>query len=160
MAEAVTEASSAEQPHRPVDLNGSFRFKVDSKGRVALPAKFRKVLSNDLVVTLELGDECVYVFESPDFDDWIKKLFAERFGEYKSSNRQHVKLRSLLKARANDVEVDGSGRIMLPAEVRAAAGIEKDVVVVGNTGYFEIWDAKRYDEEYADVDLTVFYEES
>lgn len=160
MTEAVTEAKQAEQPHCPVDLNGLFRFKVDSKGRVALPAKFRKVLSKDLVVTLEPADECVYVFENPDFNAWVDQLFADRFGEYKASNRKHVKLRSLLKARANDVEVDGSGRIMLSSDVRAAAGIDKDVVVVGNTGRFEIWDAKRYDDEFADVDLSVFYEES
>ena len=47
-------------PREAVDLNGEFHFKVDAKGRVALPAKFRKVLTKDLVVTLELGNECVY----------------------------------------------------------------------------------------------------
>lgn len=157
MAEAVEKAELADQPHVPVDLNGEFRFKVDSKGRVALPAKFRKVLSKDLVVTLELGNECVYVFETPDFNAWINKLFVDKFGEFKESDRMHVNLRRKLKGRARDVEVDASGRIMLPAEVRELAGIDKDVVVVGNTGRFEIWDAKRYEQIDEDVDLTLFY---
>ncbi len=151
------EVKLAEQPREVVDLNGIFRFKVDGKGRVALPAKFRKVLSKDLVVTLELKDECVYVFETPDFNDWVHKLFVDKFGEYKESDRMHVRLRSKLKARANDVEVDSSGRIMLPAEIRAAAGIDKEVVIVGDTGRFEIWDAKRYEQVDAEVDLGLFY---
>lgn len=157
MTEAVPQAELADRPHEPVDLNGEFRFKVDSKGRVALPAKFRKVLSKDLVVTLELEDECLYVFETPDFNKWVEKLFADKFGEYKESDRMHVKLRRKLKGRANNVEVDASGRIMLPAEVRAAAGIDKEVVLVGNTGRFEIWDAKRYEQVDEDIDLSLFY---
>ena len=156
MTEVVGKEELADQP-RQVDLNGEFRFKVDAKGRVALPAKFRKVLSKDLVVTLELGDECVYVFETPDFNKWVDKLFVDKFGEFKESDRVHVKLRRKLKGRARDVEVDSSGRIMLPAEVRAAAGIDKEVGIVGNTGRFEIWDAKRYEEMNDDIDLSLFY---
>ena len=152
-----TEVQQVVQPRKTVDLNGVFRFKVDGKGRVALPAKFRKVLSKDLVVTLELKDECVYVFETPDFNSWVHKLFVDKFGEYKESDRMHVRLRSKLKARANDVEVDASGRIMLPAELRAAAGIDKDVVIVGDTGRFEIWDAKRYEQVDSEIDLGLFY---
>ncbi len=157
MTEAVKQEELESQPRHGVDLNGEFRFKVDSKGRVALPAKFRKVLSKDLVVTLELGDECVYVFETPDFNDWVNKLFVDKFGEFKESDRMHVALRRKLKGRARDVEVDASGRIMLPAEVRAAAGIDKEVVIVGNTGRFEIWDAKRYEQVDDGIDLSLFY---
>ncbi len=141
------------QPREAVDLNGEFHFKVDAKGRVALPAKFRKVLSKDLVVTLELSDECIYVFETPDFNNWVNKLFVDNFGEFKESDRRHVNLRRKLKARANDVEIDASGRIMLSADVRSAAGIDKEVVIVGNTGRFEIWDAKRYEQVDEEVDL-------
>lgn len=157
MAQAATNEELVEAPRAAVDLNGEFRLKVDGKGRVTLPAKFRKVLSKDLVVTLELKDECVYVFETPDFNKWIDKLFFDRFGEFKESERVQVGMRRKLKARARDVEVDAAGRIMLSPEMRAAAGIDKDVVVVGNTGRFEIWDAKRYDQVDAEIDLGLFY---
>ena len=148
---------TSELPQHGVDLNGEFHFKVDGKGRMALPAKFRKVLSKDLVVTPELTNECVYVFETPDFNEWVEKLFIDRFGEYKESDREHVKLRRVLKSRARDVEVDASGRIMLSPEVRAAVGIDKEVVVVGNTGRFEIWDADRFKTMSDEVDLGLFY---
>jgi MraZ protein len=144
-------------PHKEVDLNGEFHFKVDGKGRMALPAKFRKVLSKDLVVTPEITNECIYVFETPDFNQWVEKLFVDRFGEYKESDREHVKLRRMLKARARDVEVDASGRIMLSPEVRQMVGIDKEVVVVGNTGRFEIWSAEAYQAMSDTVDLGLFY---
>ncbi len=68
-----------------------------------------------------------------------------------------MKLRRKLKARANDVSVDTAGRIMLTPEARDTVDIDKDVVIVGNTGYFEIWDAKRYEQDDEDVDLKLFY---
>lgn len=157
MAKAEATEEEAVQPRRAVDLNGQHSFKVDAKGRVALPATFRKVLSKDLVVTREPKDECVYVFEKPDFNDWVDKLFEDRFGGYKESDPQHVKLRRKLKTRAYDVEVDASGRIMLSQDVRAAAGIDKDVVVAGNTGRVEIWDAKRFEQMDEEIDLGLLF---
>lgn len=157
MTETVETQERPVQPHSPVDLNGEFHFKVDAKGRVALPAKFRKVLSKDLVVTTELRDKCVYVFETPDFNNWVDQLFVSRFGSYNPADELHTMLRIKLKSRANDVEVDASGRIMLSADVRVAAGIDKEVVIVGNTGRFEIWDAKRYEQAFQQVDLGLFY---
>ena len=79
------------------------------------------------------------------------------FGKYDSSNKQHIKLRSKLKRRSEDVQIDASGRIMLPAKMRGAVDIDKDVVIVGNTGYFEVWDAKRCDEADEDVDLDLLF---
>lgn len=140
-----------------VDLNGEFRYKVDAKGRMSLPASFRKVLSKDLVVTLNPQDQCLYVFESPSFNAWVAKLFQDKFGGFDDTNTAHVNLRRKLKARAKDVEVDASNRIMLPADQRGVVDIEKDVVVVGNTGYFEIWDAKRYDKVDDETDLGLLF---
>ena len=113
MADAVENEKREDEPKGPVDLNGEYRFKVDGKGRVSLPSKFRKVLSKDLVVARELEDQCLYVFETPDYNAWVEKLFVDKFGEYKESDRMHVALHRKLKGRARDVEVDASGRIML-----------------------------------------------
>lgn len=160
MAEAVTheEERQGAEPKGPVVLNGEYRFKVDSKGRVSLPAKFRKVLSTQLVVARELENECLYVFESPDFEEWIDQLFISHFGKFEPSKKEHQRLLRKLKSLAMDVDVDKTGRIMLPAEAREKVGIEKDVVILGNTGRFEIWDAKRYDEDIEDIDLSVLYD--
>ena len=150
----------AEDVNKVVDLNGLYRHKVDAKGRMSLPASFRKVLSTDLVVTRHPDDDCLYVFEPQAFNDWVAGVFEDAFGKFDSSNDLHVRLRRKLKSRAVDVSIDAAGRIMLSADQRAAAGIGKDVVVVGNTGYFEVWDAKRYDEQDDEVDLGLLFKKS
>ena len=147
----------AEGVDKPIDMNGSYRHKVDAKGRMSLPAAFRKVLSEDLVVTLSPDDECLYAFEPQAFEDWIVSLFDSKFGGYDPTSKAHVGLRRKLKSRANNVSVDNAGRIGIPAELRQKAGIDKDVVALGNTGYFEIWDAKRLDEQDDDIDLSVLF---
>lgn len=138
-----------------LDLNGEFRHKVDAKGRLSLPAKFRKALpTKDLVVSINPKDECLYVFEDgASFNEWVEQLFIDKYGQYNSSKSDHLNLRRKLKARAKDVEMDGSGRIVIPPEQRKSLGIEKDVVLIGNTGYFEVWDAKRWDEVDNGTDL-------
>ena len=143
-----------DEARKPVDLNGTFSFKVDAKGRVSLPSKFRRALAEELVVTPDLEQKHLMVFEVEDFNDWVDRLFIDRFGEFKSSSATHLALRRELKARAFDVVIDNAGRILLPADQREAVGIERDVAIVGNKGYFEIWDAKRYGEQREKVDLT------
>lgn len=159
MAETTDKETQDTHPAQAcIDLFGKYRHKVDEKGRVSMPAAFRKVLSSDLVVTRSpYEDECLYVFEPEGFNNWIAKAFEDRFGSYDSTNRQHVKIRTMLKSRASLVSVDKVGRIMLPAELRQEAGIESDVVIIGNTGYFEIWDAKRFDAEDEEVDLSLLF---
>ena len=148
----------AEGSDKVVDLNSAYRHKVDAKGRMSLPASFRKVLSTDLVVTRNPKDECLYVFEPEGFNAWVAKVFQDKFGAFDDTNDLHIRLRRKLKSRAADVSVDASGRIMLPADQREAVGIESDVVIVGNTGYFEIWDAQRYDQIDAETDLSLLFD--
>ncbi len=137
-----------------VDLMGEYSHKVDAKGRLSLPARFRKALSaDDLVVTPDLRGRCLYVFEMEGFNEWVSSFF-EADGGFDPLNEEHEDLRSALKARGIEVSIDSAGRINIPAKQREAVGIEKDVTLVGNTGYFEIWDAKRREQQDAKIDLT------
>ena len=159
MADAIDKEEGSDEGARrkPVRLNGAYRFKVDDKGRVALPAKFRKVLPAQLTVARELENDCLYVFVPEDYEEWIDRLFARSFGEFDDANKEHQRLMMGLKSMADDVVVDKTGRIMLPQESRTQVGIDKDVVIVGENGRFDIWDAKRYDEAMSSIDLSVFY---
>ena len=144
--ETVREKATADmdEARTTVDLNGSFRFKTDAKGRVSLPAKFRKVLSDDLVVACALSGDYLQVFDGQDsFNAWVDQIFVDKFGGFNSTNRDQLMLRSALKGQAFDMQADSAGRILLPAELREKVGIEKEVVIVGNTGYFEVWSAER-----------------
>lgn len=147
----------AEDANTVINLNGSFHHKVDAKGRMSLPASFRKALPTDLVVTIDPFGECLRVYVTSAFNAWVKQVFVDKFDGYDSTNRQHVRLRGKLKARAADVSIDAAGRIMLPSGQREEVGIDKDVVVAGNEGYFEIWDAKRFDQDDEDSDLAILF---
>lgn len=143
-----------EEARVPVDLNGSFRFKTDAKGRVSLPAKFRKVLSEDLVVARALTGDYLQVFDGQDsFNAWVDGIFADKFGGYNSTNREQLFLRSALKGQAYDVQADSAGRILLPAELREQVGIDREVVIVGNTGYFEVWSAEHRSAMVESIDF-------
>lgn len=138
-----------------IELNGTYTHNFDAKGRVSLPAKFRKKLPTDLIVRYDLKKECLYVFEEEAFNEWID-LFFKKDGGYDPLSEQHIRLRSALHAGAVDVSQDSAGRINIPAEMREGVGIEKEAVLVGNSGYFEIWNAKRREEAFAEVDLASF----
>ena len=137
-----------------VDLNGSYRFKTDAKGRVSLPAKFRKVLSEDLVVACSLTGEYLMVFDGAEsFNAWVDGIFVDKFGGYNSTNREQLMLRSALKGQAFDVQADSAGRILLPAELREKVGIDREVVIVGNTGFFEVWSEERRSAAVSEIDF-------
>lgn len=144
-----------DETRKTVDLNGTFRFKTDAKGRVSLPAKFRKVLSEDLVVTCSLSNDYLMVFDgSESFNAWVDGIFMDKFQGYNSTDKKQVLFRSLLKGRAFDVQTDSAGRILLPADLRENVGIEREVVIVGNTGYFEVWSEQRRKEALDEYDVS------
>ncbi len=135
------------------DLQGEYRHKIDAKGRLSLPADFRRALSQDLKVTLDPLDDCLYVFEEDAFTEWVNRLFEDK-GGWQASNKVMVAQRKVLNSRVRKCEVDNSGRILLSAAQREAAGLDKEVVIIGDTDHFEIWDANRWDEFCSKVDLS------
>ena len=144
-----------DETRTPVDLNGSYRFKTDAKGRVSLPAKFRKVLSEDLVVTSSLTEDHLLVFDGQDsFNTWVNGIFEDKFGGFNSTSREQLYWRSMLKGNAFDVQPDSAGRILLPAELREKVGIEKEVVIVGSTGCFEVWSEDRRSTVMEKIDFS------
>lgn len=147
----------AEENRQFFDLFGTYHHKMDEKGRVALPACFRKSFPEELkefLVTLSETGECLYVFDRVGFNQWVKQAFDDKFGGFNSSDPQHRRLQRCLTGRAASIPLDSAGRLTIPADKREAAGIGKDVVILGTTGRFEIWDESRYSD---DVDLSILF---
>lgn len=135
-------------------LFGEYRHKIDAKGRLSLPAAFRKTLTEDtqLVVVPDAKNGFLSVYTVENYEAWVDALF-EKKGGYNPGDRMHVMLRTKLNASAMPNVMDAAGRINLPAKQRDMVGLEKDAVVVGNTDHFEIWDAARWDEFQSSIDL-------
>ncbi|MDP3968653.1 MAG: division/cell wall cluster transcriptional repressor MraZ [Nocardioides sp.] len=136
---------------------GTYTPRLDDKGRLFLPAKFRDELAEGLVVTR--GQErCLYVWSMEEFG----KL-TERLREAPVTNRGARDYVRMFFAGASDETPDKQGRITIPPMLRDYASLEKDCIVIGAMNRVEIWDAaswQRYSDEqeqaFADLSEEVF----
>ena len=126
-------------------FRGVTALTLDSKGRLAIPAKFREVLQlrggGKLVITADSA-LCLLVYAAPDWEPIQQRLMG-----LSSFNPRTRDLQRLLVGNASDVELDGSGRILIPGPLRKFAGLEKDVALVGQGARFELWDEAKWDAQ-------------
>jgi MraZ protein len=117
---------------------GTHSPRLDEKGRLALPAKYRADLAEGVVVTK--GQEaCVYVFTRQDF--------AERAQALRTAPLSSKSVRTFSRmygAEAHDDVPDKQGRVTIPAELRDWAGLDRDVLVVGAISRLEIWNPQHW----------------
>ncbi|MDR6939011.1 division/cell wall cluster transcriptional repressor MraZ [Arcanobacterium hippocoleae] len=112
---------------------GTYEPKLDDKGRIILPAKFRDQLAGGLVITR--GQErCLYVFPMATFEDVLAKLQQAPM----TSKEARTYTRIFLSG-ANDQIPDKQGRVTVPSMLRAYAGLERDLVVIGTGDRVEVW---------------------
>jgi len=111
---------------------------LDSKGRMALPARFREPVigtaASKLVVTIDMRERCLLMYPLPEWEIVQEKL------EGLSNIRPDARLlQRLLIGHATDLELDGSGRMLLPTMLREYASLTKGLVLVGQGNKIEIW---------------------
>lgn len=131
-------------------FRGSSTVSIDSKGRVAIPARYRESILNagngSMVVTLNNTKErCLWLYA---VDQWLK--VEKKIVALPSFNPEHQKLKRFMVGHANDVDMDSSGRILLPAHLREFAGLDKTVFMVGQGNKFEIWSKDMWEAKRAD----------
>ena len=112
---------------------GEYNHTIDAKGRLIVPSKFREQLGNEFVVTKGL-DGCLFVYSN---EEWHR--IEESLREKPLTSKDARKFMRFFFAGAASCEVDKQGRILLPANLREYAGIEKDVISVGVYSRVEIW---------------------
>ncbi len=125
-------------------FKGRYSYSVDSKGRIALPAKLRKNVSptaNDTFIITRGFEQCLFVYPQ---DEWNK--VEESVRGLSPSNPQHrFFVRTLLQWTA-DVQLDGQARITIPQDLLKFAGIENEVLILGVMERVEIWNPKIYEQ--------------
>ena len=125
---------------------GEYNHTIDAKGRIIVPAKFRDLLGEHFVVTKGL-DGCLWVFPTDEWDTFYEKLRS--LPVTKKDVRAFVRN---FMANALDAELDKQGRILLPLNLRKAANLDKDVVLIGTGPRVEIWDKAAWESSYEDED--------
>jgi MraZ protein len=120
-------------------FQGTSALALDAKGRVSVPARHREVLQSLCAGQLTLTkhpEGCLLVFPRPAWEAFRGRIAALPMsaGAWKR----------IFLGSAQDVEIDSASRMLVAPELRAYAGIEKDVVLMGMGGHLELWDASRY----------------
>ena len=123
---------------------GEFVYKIDEKGRVPIPPKFRRELKEGGIVLSRGIENCITAYP---LTEW-RKLAATFTGG--SVNRSKLRrLNRAIFATAFSVPIDRQGRIALPMPLREYAGIDDELVVAGANNYFELWNTEQWEEEKA-----------
>lgn len=117
---------------------------LDAKGRFALPARYRDGLlsqCNGQLVTTVDRDYCLLLYPLPVWEEIERRLTA-----LPALKPQVRKLQRLMIGYATETELDGHGRVRLPRELREFAGLDRQVMLIGQGNKFELWDAERWTE--------------
>ncbi len=112
---------------------------------MALPTRYREELhercAGSMVVTVNnTSDHCLWMYP---LDEW--EQVERKINNLSSFNPQHVRLKRFFVGYAYDVEMDKTGRVLLPPSLREFAGIDKEVYFIGQGNKFEIWSAKQWE---------------
>ncbi len=123
---------------------GEYLHTFDSKNRISVPSKFRKDLGRVVVVTRGL-DHCLYVYSRKEWEKQARAYAVEVNG---SAARRG--LARLFLAGSSEVEVDGTGRVLIPEHLKSFASIKEKAIIAGVADRVEIWEEgawKKYTSE-------------
>src|SRR2546423_2652595 len=123
---------------------GTHTPRLDEKGRLILPAKFRDELAGGVVIT-KGQERCLYVFPVAEF--------ARIAGQLRETPMTHKAARAYSRvffASAHDEVPDKQGRVTIPAHLREYGGLDRELVVIGASTRVEIWDRQAWESYLAD----------
>ena len=120
-------------------FQGASALNLDAKGRMSVPSRHRDALQlqgEGRITLTKHPDGCLLLFPRPEWE-----AFRSRVAQLPMDAHWW---RRIFLGNASDVEIDGSGRLLISPELRAAAGIEREIILLGMGSHLEVWDAKTY----------------
>lgn len=125
-------------------FRGINNITIDAKGRMAIPTRYRNALCTEektpLVVTIDTEETCLLLYTAP---QW--QIIENNLQKLPSFNAAARRIQRLLIGHATDIEIDGSGRILVPPVLRNYAKLDKDVVMIGQGNKFEVWSSELWE---------------
>ena len=125
------------------DFLGTYDYNLDEKGRLSIPAKYRKVmarLKQDTFIISTLEDSCLTLYPYTTFRERI----AKKIEEMPQIDEDANEIRRKLGLSTTDASLDNQGRIMIPASFSEHGNIDKAVKIIGCTNKIELWNPKTY----------------
>jgi len=134
-------------------FRGLHTINLDAKGRLAIPTKYREPLAElcgaHLVATIDTEERCLLIYP---VNEW--EIIQEKIEKLPTFNPAARRIQRLLIGHATDLELDGSGRVLLPQPLREYAGLEKESVLVGQGKKLELWSKAQWEsrrDDYLDM---------
>ena len=132
------------------NLIGSYECKADAKGRVMFPSalkkQLQKVIGDGFVVKRSVFNQCLEIHPMNDWNGVVGQVnklyrFVKKNNDFIRSYMAGLKM----------VEVDGSGRFLIPKDLMSFAGLQKEIVLSSSVNMIEIWDKERYESSVAET---------
>ncbi len=133
-----------------VNLIGTYECKADAKGRLMLPASYKKqlaaILTEGFVLKRSVFQPCLELYPRKEWDQLMLKM--NKLNRFKKRNNDFIRR---FTAGVKELEVDSNGRILIPKDLTAFAEIKKDLVLSSAINIIEIWDKNRYEATIEDI---------
>lgn len=129
-----------------VNLIGSYECKADAKGRLMLPAAFKKqlapILQDGFVLKRSVFQPCLELYPMKEWNLLMQKI--NKLNRFKKKNNDFIRK---FTAGVKMIEIDAAGRLLIPKDLVAFAGIKKELVLSSAVSIIEIWDKDNYEKE-------------
>lgn len=130
-------------------FRGATLVNLDSKGRLAVPTRYRETLIGEsqgqMVCTIDLHQPCLLLYTLPQWEIIEKKL-----SRLSSMNPLERRVQRLLLGHASECQMDNAGRLLLASTLRQHANLTKEVMLVGQFNKFELWDEQTWYQQVKD----------
>ncbi|AEE14291.1 Protein mraZ [Thermodesulfobium narugense DSM 14796] len=130
-------------------LGGEYLHSLDSKGRVTIPFKLRDEISSKVILTRGF-ERCLYLYPVKYWEEYVEYL--------KEKSKSDIKLRDVIRflfSGAYDDELDRSGRLLLPQQLREYSNIQREVVVIGAMDRVELWNPEEWESQKKKISNSV-----
>ncbi len=126
-------------------FRGANKVTLDSKGRLAMPARYRERIversAGRLVTTVDRSDQCLLIYPLPEWEEIERKLM-----KLPTLNGVARRMQRLMVGHATDIELDSHGRVLIPPKLREYAKVTRDAILIGQGNRFELWDEAHWEE--------------
>ena len=128
---------------------GCSKISIDSKGRLAVPSRYRALIleqaQNNLVITLNPLDRSLYLYPLPEWE-----IIEDKLAALSDFDKQSRRTKQMMRGYANDCQLDSQGRILIPKELRGHAELSRQAIILGQGNKFEIWNEKTWEKQRDD----------
>ncbi|AKH89970.1 division/cell wall cluster transcriptional repressor MraZ [Edwardsiella tarda] len=130
-------------------FRGATTINLDSKGRLAVPTRYRDLLIEEaqghMVCTIDLHHPCLLLYPLPQWE-----VIEQKLSRLSSMNPAERRVQRLLLGHASECQMDGAGRLLIAGTLRQHAGLQKQVMLVGQFNKFELWDEETWYQQVRD----------